>query len=431
MEYGCAEARQILAKPPNTTAGFPLGIPAVCDVSVTNVCNAACDFCGFSRRKKLIGPRRYLDRDAFTEAVPILCRRNIRYLTFQGGEPLLHPAIVDMVADASSAGIHVGLITNGWWLPQKIGDLVAAGLTRLHVSLDSHSMAEHERNRGLPRLGERIRKGVALASDAGLLTVACVTVNRLVHIAELPPLLRRLGFDSVDFSYPRHDPFPSSSLVYGDTSTLVDYSPEELASVLDEVKALKREFNVLNPTRGIEDVQRHLKGEPERFSCVGGHKYFYIDWDLNIWRCEAWHEPLGSVFDLDRIADERSHCTRCIMACYRNSSVLMHSAVAAADAAKRVAAGHPLQAASLLLRRSVAESVAALVESAPALRKNPPRRRMRWRGVRRPTRLPTVRHSLFNGVAEAFAGLTRKGCGKCWCAGGSRRTTAGTAASTR
>ena len=290
-----------------------------------------------------------------------------------------------MIADASGAGMHVGLITNGWWLPRKIGDLVAAGLGRLHVSLDSHSMAEHERNRGLPRLGERIRKGVALAREAGLVTIACVTVNRLVCIAELPPLLRELGVDAVEFSYPRHDPFPSSSMVYGDTSALVDYAPAELTGVLDEVKALKRVFPVLNPTSGIEDVQRHLKGEPERFSCVGGHKYFYIDWDLNIWRCEAWHEPLGSVFDLDGIADDRSHCTRCIMACYRNSSVLMHAGVAATDAAKRAAAGHPLEAASLLLRRSVAESVAALIETAPAMRVKRSRARVRrpWRrGVR-------------------------------------------------
>jgi len=27
-------------------------LPAVCDVSVTNVCNAACDFCGFARRRQ-------------------------------------------------------------------------------------------------------------------------------------------------------------------------------------------------------------------------------------------------------------------------------------------------------------------------------------------------------------------------------------------
>jgi len=33
-----------------------ISLPAICDISVTNVCNAACDFCGFARDKTLRGP---------------------------------------------------------------------------------------------------------------------------------------------------------------------------------------------------------------------------------------------------------------------------------------------------------------------------------------------------------------------------------------
>src|SRR6516225_7108368 len=39
-------------------------LPAVCDVSVTNVCNAACDFCGFARDKTLSGWSQKLRRPA-------------------------------------------------------------------------------------------------------------------------------------------------------------------------------------------------------------------------------------------------------------------------------------------------------------------------------------------------------------------------------
>ncbi len=95
-------------------------LPAVCDVSVTNVCNANCDFCGFARDKTLVGPRRYIDAEAFARALPILRRRGIRYLTFQGGEPLVHPAIARLVSDASSAGMRCAVITNGWFLPRHI-----------------------------------------------------------------------------------------------------------------------------------------------------------------------------------------------------------------------------------------------------------------------------------------------------------------------
>lgn len=84
--------------------GFAGGLPAICDFSVTNVCNAACDFCGFSRDKRLAGPARYVDPAALTRALPILRRRGIRFMTLQGGEPLVHPDVVRLVSEIATGG---------------------------------------------------------------------------------------------------------------------------------------------------------------------------------------------------------------------------------------------------------------------------------------------------------------------------------------
>jgi len=344
-------------------------VPAVCDVSVTNVCNATCDFCGYARDKGLVHDRRWIDRRRLADALPILRHRGIRYVNFQGGEPLLHPEIAGLVGDAGVAGIKPALITNGWFLPQKIESLAAAGLATLLVSIDSHSLDEHERNRGLRGLGERIRKGLAEARRRGIATLACVTVNRLVCYEALPELLTDLGFDAATFSYPRKEPFGSSSLVYGGDSALVDFTQTELVEALESIKSLKKRFPVLNPTASIEDIQRHVRGEPETFACVGGHKYFYVDWNLQIWRCEAWSQPLGSVFDLDRIPDQRDRCTACMMSCYRDTSVLMHAGVAFEDALAAAANGQFSQAAALVFRRSVARSLRSVVEEAGVVRR--------------------------------------------------------------
>ena len=142
----------------NGTERSPL--PAICDVSVTNVCNAACDFCGFARDKGLAGPARYIDLAEFRRALPILRRRRIRYMTFQGGEPLVHPHISDLVSSATRAGIHCGVITNGWFLPKYIDALARAGLRRLLLSLDSDRIPKHEHNRGLQGLCARMAQGI-------------------------------------------------------------------------------------------------------------------------------------------------------------------------------------------------------------------------------------------------------------------------------
>ena len=108
-------------------------LPAICDVSVTNVCNAACDFCGFARDKTLVGPRQYIDLAEFSRALPILRRRRIRYMTFQGGEPLVHPDIVALgfprfqgAASENKVQISFDLCLAGFCLATLSAAIVAA-----------------------------------------------------------------------------------------------------------------------------------------------------------------------------------------------------------------------------------------------------------------------------------------------------------------
>src|SRR5215813_10371153 len=252
-------------------------LPAICDVSVTNVCNAACDFCGFARDKNLTGPRRHIDLDGFSRALPILRRRRIRYMTFQGGEPLVHPDIVALVRAATQAGMQCGLITNGWFLPEYIEALATAGLKRLLISIDSDSMAKHELNRGLGGLHRRIKQGIARARTFGIPASASVTVNRLVDYEALPEALERLGFHAVTFSYPRREPFGSSSLVYSENSALIDQQPSELLEALAAIRRMKKRFRVLNPAESLAEVERSIRVYKQEIPCIGGYKYSLLD----------------------------------------------------------------------------------------------------------------------------------------------------------
>ncbi len=370
-----------------TTDAKPTGlarrlVPTACDVSVTNACNATCGFCSYAYDKQIVKEKRWIDQAGFARALPILHRLGIRYITFQGGEPLLHPKIADLVADTRSIGMRPGVITNGWLLPQKIESLIDAGLGTLMVSIDSHSIADHERNRGLAGVGERVRAGLAAARSNGIPTLASVTISRLVQFEALPELLQRLGFDAVSFSVPRRAPLGSSSMVFSADSELIDFETEELLRALDQIKTMAKHFPVQNPVPALDDVRHHLLGEKEEFACVAGHKYFYLDWDLNIWRCEAWSKPFGSVFDLDRIPDCRDHCTACMVSCYRNATVMMQAGVAVEDAAAALAAGHLREATRLLFRRTNALSLrSALAPHVLRLAKKP---RPRKRGPRPP-----------------------------------------------
>ena len=64
------------------------GGPALCNIAVTNSCNAACDFCNFARSKVASHDLRWIDADQFGHALDILHKRGVRYISFFGGETL-------------------------------------------------------------------------------------------------------------------------------------------------------------------------------------------------------------------------------------------------------------------------------------------------------------------------------------------------------
>ena len=73
-------------------------------------------------------------------------------------------------------------------------------------------------------------------------------------------------------------------------------------------------------------------GGPERFVCYGGYKSFYKDWNFDIWRCDAWREPMCSVWDFAKTGLVRDGCKAYMADCYRDSRVMLHFAVSLGDA---------------------------------------------------------------------------------------------------
>jgi len=349
-------------------------VPSVCDVSVTNVCQATCNFCCFAHDKQIVTNRRFIDTGKFIAALPLLHRHGVRYVNFQGGEPLLHPDILELTAAVGRTDMRAAMISNGFLLPERIDPLIDAGLSTLLFSLDSHDPAEHEENRGLKGVVDRLKTAVAIAKARGVPTIAVVTVSKLVDYQRLPEILTYVGCDAVSFSYPRREPFGSSSLVFNPESDLVDFTGPELEKAIDGIVELKRRFTVMNPRAALEDLRRFARGEAQTIACVGGRRYFYLDWNLHLWRCEAWHEPMGSVLDLDRLPDYTDHCTACNLNCYRDSSAVMHFGLAVADTIGEVSKGRIGAALGRLGQPGLGASFQAVIQEAGIIAKLAPRR---------------------------------------------------------
>src|SRR5207302_8460418 len=96
------------------------GGPALCNIAITNSCNATCDFCNFANGKVQRKDLRWISADEFERALDILYQRDVRYISFFGGETLLHPRLPEMIASAVAKGMGPAVITNGWLLPARL-----------------------------------------------------------------------------------------------------------------------------------------------------------------------------------------------------------------------------------------------------------------------------------------------------------------------
>ena len=242
--------------------------------------------------------------------------------------------------------------------------MAEAGLASVYISIDAASYKVHDSNRGLPGLSGRIRRANTALKRHQIPSSASVTMSRLVDYSALPEALPDLGFGAVTFSYPLRT-LPSSYLACAE-SPLVDFTPEELHASFEAVKALGKQFPVLNPGASIEDMQRHLHGEPERFGCLAGWKFFYLDWHLQLWRCHNWDRPLCDIREFDGTQRVRDGCTACMIDCYRDDSVMQHVGVAVSDGMRAAARGDARQAWSHWVdRRNLVSAGAAVAPQPP------------------------------------------------------------------
>ncbi len=346
------------------------GGPALCNIAVTNSCNATCDFCNFALGKLPKDQLRWIDAKQFPKALDILHERDVRYVSFFGGEPLLHPCLPDMIRAAVDKRMGTSLITNGWLLPQLLDRLAAAGLKTVYISIDAAAIADHEANRGLKGVCDRIRAATQRMPKLGIQAIAQVTMNKLIRdYRSLVPMLRDLGLSAVAFSYPQRGRLGSSSLAWSADSKLVTFDDRELSATFDQADDLRRLFPVNNPRASIADMKRHLDHSPERFVCYGGYKSFYMDWNFEMWRCDAWDRSMGPVWDFATTPFIRDGCTACIADCYRDSSVMLHFAVSLGDAIDQLGARRLLAAFKTLADRRNLESLSAVARNFRVLSK--------------------------------------------------------------
>ena len=141
-------------------------------VSVTDRCNLRCIYCMPPEGIALLGHDQIMRYEAIQRLVRVAASLGVSHVRLTGGEPLVRPGVVDLVAMlAPTPGLdELAMTTNGLLLARYAERLREAGLNRVNVSLDT---LRPDRFAAICRYGhlEDVLDGIAAAQRAGLTPV--------------------------------------------------------------------------------------------------------------------------------------------------------------------------------------------------------------------------------------------------------------------
>ena len=155
-------------------------------LEITDICNIHCEGC---YRQHLTGHK---SLEQVKEEILFFKQwRNPDNVSIAGGEPLIHPQIIDIVAFIAENGIKPVILTNALALkPDILRELKRAGLAGFTIHIDSHQNRPHWRNKTEQDLNE-LRQTYAdmIAAEGGVYVVFNSTVYPSTF-HEIPDVVR-------------------------------------------------------------------------------------------------------------------------------------------------------------------------------------------------------------------------------------------------
>jgi cyclic pyranopterin phosphate synthase len=160
-------------------------------ISLTDRCSLRCTYCMPAEGLDWLTRAERLTDDEIVRLAAVFVELGVTSIRLTGGEPLVHRTVVDVVDRLAQLQPRpeLSLTTNGITLDRFAAPLLAAGLDRVNISVDTIDRARFAELTRRDRLDD-VLAGVAAAAAAGLRPVKINSVlMRESNLAEAPQLL--------------------------------------------------------------------------------------------------------------------------------------------------------------------------------------------------------------------------------------------------
>jgi 12,18-didecarboxysiroheme deacetylase len=307
-------------------------------------CNLRCVHCYSGSRD-----RRYegeLDTTEGRALIDDLAGFGVPVILFSGGEPLMRPDILELIAHARARGVRSVLSSNGTLITAELArELKGLQLSYVGVSLDGLEPT-HDRFRGVKGAFAQAMAGLRNCREAGIKVGLRFTINRR-NVQDIPGIFRLL----VEEDIPRVCFYHLAYAGRGSRLIEEDLDRQEARQVVDRIIDATRDLHASGLPKEVLTVDNHADGvylylrvrkeDPRRAEGIlellrmnGGNSSGLgigcVSWDGSVHADQFWrHHSFGNVRErpfseiwsdpsdplLARLKDKKAHvkgrCARC------------------------------------------------------------------------------------------------------------------------
>ena len=280
--------------------------------NMTRRCNLKCVHC--YARSEDISYDNELNHEQSIAMIDDLAEFGVPVLLFSGGEPTVHPRLVEYAKHAVSKGMRAVISTNGTLITkEKARVLKEIGLSYVGISLDGLEET-HDKFRGVKGSYKKVMVAIKNCQEAGIKVGLRFTINKR-NVKDIPGIFDLLEEKNIPRACFYH-------LVYSGRGSEIakeDLSHEETRKVLDLIMDRTKDLHDRNLPKEILTVDNHADGpyvyqrlldeDPKRASEVmellemnegnnSGRGIGCISWDGEVHPDQFWREKsLGNVKD--------------------------------------------------------------------------------------------------------------------------------------
>jgi MoaA/NifB/PqqE/SkfB family radical SAM enzyme len=294
------------------------------EFAITNACIARCSFCDIWKQQ----PKVFVDKEKALTAIDRLADFGVSHLTITGGEPLLHPNVVDFVERATKRKVNNAVLDAAPRLLMRndiLKRLEDAGCDLISVSFDSGDPVTMAESRKIPNIMEEMARAMELVGKTSLKTMASVLIwnDNYDKLGEVCLRAKNMGYDFVSLNYPTF----SKSQVYPLGGDGVSLSREKVIHGLKEAIKLKKtgKYGIINSAVSMKNIINYLEDPAAvKYRCYGGTRVLFVDWFFDVRPCMQLPNVIGNILTMDEKALEWPSCNDCNMSWYRDFSMFFH-----------------------------------------------------------------------------------------------------------